>query len=115
MTSLPAILAEVSAQGWLVNNLFQLDDGSWRADLRDATRFTRFGNGPTPSAALDAALDAMTFDRPPSAIATWAPSAIHLAIANRPALADLLGLSAIHHQPRPAPAASPTTRNLRRF
>lgn len=47
---------EINDNGWLVNNLYQRDDGSWRANLRQADGagnwFNDFGEGSTPLEAL---------------------------------------------------------------
>lgn len=49
-------LNSIAAAGWLVNNLYQLDDGSWRASLRKPTfggdYFTGFGEGDDLESAL---------------------------------------------------------------
>jgi hypothetical protein len=54
--SIESILSEIAESGWLVNNLFQLSDGSWRANLRNENMVTYFGEGPTPAIALDEAI-----------------------------------------------------------
>lgn len=52
--SLDSLLEECSASGWLLNNLFRLDDGEWRANLRSVDgRFTEFGKGESASEALE--------------------------------------------------------------
>jgi len=60
---LDALLGYANEMGLLVNNLFQLDDGSWRANLRTPEPisdkgefFFEFGNGDTPQAAMFNAL-----------------------------------------------------------
>lgn len=53
--NLSAILAEIADRGWLVNNLFQVND-LWRANLRTETHATDFGEGVSPSLALIAAI-----------------------------------------------------------
>ncbi len=51
--SLDNLIEECAAGGWLLNNLFQFDDGEWCANLRSADgRFTHFGKGPTAEVAL---------------------------------------------------------------
>lgn len=57
MPSLPDLLDEISARGWLVNNLFQLDDGTWQANLRTATHVTVFAYATGPRLALAYAID----------------------------------------------------------
>lgn len=51
LTALPAV-------GLHLNNLFQCEDGSWQANMRDASGgdFYDFGKGATPAAALIACL-----------------------------------------------------------
>ena|SRR3984885_5125433 len=51
------LLDEISERGWLVNNLFQLDNGSWQANLRTSTHHTAWGRGLTPVLALSIAMD----------------------------------------------------------
>lgn len=52
-----------------LNNLFQLKDGSWRANVRDKTeeKFYEFGHGSCPKSALknciDRALIQINFDK----------------------------------------------------
>lgn len=53
------LLEEISAAGWLLSNLFQLDSGLWQANLRNATHHTDYGLGFTPAEALEAAIDQM--------------------------------------------------------
>lgn len=53
---LSQLIADANAEGWLINNLFQLDDGSWQANLRSATHITAFGVGPDPTTALTSAM-----------------------------------------------------------
>lgn len=54
-----ALFAVIQKNGWLVNNLFQLEQG-WRANIRKATpageRFFEFGNGDTAVSALEDAM-----------------------------------------------------------
>lgn len=53
------LLSDIASRGWLVSNLFQLDDLSWRANLRrpglDGDWYCDFGNGSTIFEALEAA------------------------------------------------------------
>lgn len=63
MTDLASLLAVASLQ-YRVNNLAQLDDGTWRANLRErggeaheaGPLFWEFGHGATPEEALREAL-----------------------------------------------------------
>lgn len=56
---LEAVLSEISSSGFLVNNLFQLYDGRWRASLRKEDTFAYdFGEGISPTDALLRALSA---------------------------------------------------------
>lgn len=57
---------EIAERGWFVNNLYQLDSGSWRANLRTADLVTDFGQGTSPAEALSAALDALAFHVEPT-------------------------------------------------
>ena len=45
--TLETVLAEILERGWLVNNLFQLSDGSWQANLRTNLLATEFAYGAT--------------------------------------------------------------------
>jgi len=51
------LLDEISERGWLVNNLFQLDNGSWQANLRTLTHHTAYGRGISATLALSTAMD----------------------------------------------------------
>lgn len=55
--TLSDLFDEVRDRGWLVSNLFQLDDGTWQANLRTITHHTEFGRGPTPELALSLAIE----------------------------------------------------------
>lgn len=55
--NLENLFAEISERGWLVNNLFQLDSGAWRANLRDNLRATQFADADSPELALALCLD----------------------------------------------------------
>ena len=55
--TLESLLSEISERGWLVNNLFQLDSGAWRANLRDNLRATQFADANSPELALALCLD----------------------------------------------------------
>lgn len=57
--SIETLLTEISERGWRVNNLFQLDNGDWQANLRTDSHYTQFGRGRTPSEALSLAIDAI--------------------------------------------------------
>lgn len=54
------LFSELSDSGWLLNNLYQLDDGSWRCNLRRpdglGDYFTDWAEGPTLEAALASAM-----------------------------------------------------------
>lgn len=57
MTDLDPVLAQIAAEGLLVNNLFQTADRRWRASLRHAGLWGyEFGEGPGPCEALGEAL-----------------------------------------------------------
>jgi hypothetical protein len=51
------LFAEISERGWLVNNLAQLDDGTWRANLRTETHATQFSCADSPELALALCID----------------------------------------------------------
>lgn len=51
------LLTECAERGWLLNNLFQLDNGTWQCNLRTATHFTAYGRGFDATMALGAAMD----------------------------------------------------------
>lgn len=52
-----AILDDLAALGWLFNNCYQHDDGSWRVNLRrldpNGDWFTDWATGPTFASALE--------------------------------------------------------------
>lgn len=80
------VLDEIAARGWLVNNLFQLDDGTWQANLRTATHTTFFACAHSPALALSLALDLLESAEPfpePAPIVSYDEPA-------RPSLASLL-------------------------
>lgn len=57
--SVDELLLEIEERGWLLNNLFQRDDGSWQCNLRTVTHHTAYGKGPSPDLALAEAIDAI--------------------------------------------------------
>lgn len=69
--TIDALLAQVAARGFLVNNLFQLGTNHWRANLRrplvpgERVEFYEFGDGPTAADALTLALRRMPAAPPP--------------------------------------------------
>lgn len=50
------LIAEVNRMSLRLNNLFQLHDGRWQANITDGVKFWEFGRGDTAVAALYAAL-----------------------------------------------------------
>lgn len=54
--TLEELIQEVTRQGLRINNLFQLDNGRWQANVTDGTKYWEFGRGDTAIAALEAAL-----------------------------------------------------------
>lgn len=86
-TTIESILDEIAESGWLVNNLFQLADGSWQANLRTSTLATAFGRGPTPTSALDEAICMMMETKPIPHQPTT-----HTIEGPRPSLSTLLGI-----------------------
>jgi hypothetical protein len=72
--SLETILAEIWDRGWLVSNLFQLSDGTWQANLRNASSHTEFARADSPDLALALAIDALERAEPfppPAAIVSY--------------------------------------------
>jgi hypothetical protein len=57
--TIDTLLTEISERGWLLNNLFQFDNGDWLANLRTDTHYTQYGRGRTPLEALSLAIDAI--------------------------------------------------------
>lgn len=56
--TLSSLLSRAAREGWLINNLFQLEWDLWRASLRNENLCFEFGEGPTPEIALAKALAA---------------------------------------------------------
>lgn len=54
--SVDAMLELVRLRGLRLNNLFQLFDGRWQANVTDGEKYWEFGRGDTADAALQAAL-----------------------------------------------------------
>lgn len=50
------LIAEINGRGLRINNLAQLEDGRWQANITDGERFWEFGRGNTAAAALIAAV-----------------------------------------------------------
>jgi hypothetical protein len=50
------LIQEVANRNLRLNNLFQLDNGRWQANITDGSRFWEFGKGATAGEALIAAL-----------------------------------------------------------
>lgn len=55
--SLESLISELRDRGWRVNNLFELDDGSWQANLRTNLLATEFAYGDSPLEALALCID----------------------------------------------------------
>jgi len=53
---LEELISQVHSRQLRLNNLFQLDERRWRANVTDGQRFWEFGEGDGPKAALQAAL-----------------------------------------------------------
>lgn len=76
---LSELLSEIKAYGWLVNNLFQIDEETWRCNLRRVLYarepgvaskwFHEFCDGPTPEAAVGKAVKVMRKNKTPYEIA----------------------------------------------
>ena len=56
MTTTDEVIAEITAAGFLVNNLFQCNTAQWQANLRNATGLTQFCIAATPAEALEGCL-----------------------------------------------------------
>jgi hypothetical protein len=54
--SVDELIAEVNKRGLRLNNLFQLHDQRWQANITDGEMFWKFGRGDTAIEALQAAL-----------------------------------------------------------
>jgi hypothetical protein len=65
--ALSALAKRVNEAGFRVNNLFQLDDGQWRANLTDGRRYWGFGTGTTGQEALEDAWQQTKLDPWPRA------------------------------------------------
>lgn len=53
------MLRELSACGWRLNNLYQLDNGQWQANARLSDKCSEFRRGSTAAEALARVLDAI--------------------------------------------------------
>lgn len=65
--TIAGMIAEVNAAGYFFNNLFQLQDGKWRCNLRSEVMVpshSEFGTGPDPTTAVAEALRRMQADKP---------------------------------------------------
>ena len=87
------LITEANETGWLINNLFQLSIHSWRANLRNDSFGTEFGEGPTPEAALDNAIERM---------AVRYPLIKNLAAPSIATPAQLISLADLLKLPKPA-------------
>lgn len=58
MMTVDDLIAEVARRKLMLNNLFQLHDGRWQANITDGERFWEFGRGDT---AIEALLKALEF------------------------------------------------------
>jgi len=79
--TLEQLISQVHVRHLRVNNLFQLDERRWRANVTDGIRYWEFGEGDTPEEALSAALfktDTTTpdivHDRPVTAAQDYHPA-----------------------------------------
>lgn len=64
METIDDLIAEVNRRGLYLNNLNQIHDGSWQANVTDRERFWEFGKGDTPNEAIKAALRKHTSTTP---------------------------------------------------
>jgi hypothetical protein len=58
------LILEITRRGLRLNNLFQLHDGRWQANLTDGVQFWQFGRGSTAVEALQAALKISATTKP---------------------------------------------------
>lgn len=58
--TLDDLIVEVNSKSLRINNLFQLHDGRWQANITDGERFWEFGRGDTAVEALVRALHKST-------------------------------------------------------
>lgn len=62
--SFDSLLAEAAECGYLVNNLYQLDSGTWRCNLRRGDNFTDVATATTACGALHEALNLLDTAEP---------------------------------------------------
>lgn len=62
--TLEELISEVNGRGLRLNNLYQLSDGRWQANVTDGEKFWDFGRGDTAVQALQAALHISTTTTP---------------------------------------------------
>lgn len=86
------LLLEIAESGWLFNNCYQQDDGSWRVNLRRPDGFgdwfTDWAEAPTFEEALAICMDKMA-----SAEYEVQRETKHIVDTSKPSLLSLLGLA----------------------
>lgn len=65
MTDLPDLIREAHRRGLKVNNLFELQEGGWRANVRNGACYD-FCDAETPELALRGAIDKACSIEPPN-------------------------------------------------
>lgn len=84
--TLDLLLTEIAEAGFLVNNLFQRDDGSWQANLRTTTHHCEFAIGSTATEALSLCIDlietAEPFDIQPATFSIETKQSIESILSN---------------------------------
>lgn len=83
--TLEQVITEITAAGFLINNLFQCDMKHWQANLRSPAGHTNFAIADTPAAALESCLLLLNDLVAPIA----RPGGFHLE-GPRPSLSDLI-------------------------
>lgn len=73
--SVDAMLEIVRLRGLRLNNLFQIPDGPWQANLTDGISFWEFGRSDTPDGAIRAALYKAATEKPKPARQPPSPTA----------------------------------------
>lgn len=74
--SVDALLEVVRQRGLRLNNLFQLEDGRWQANVTDGLKYWEFGRGDSAEEALRAALLSAATTEPQYAIPEPKPAPV---------------------------------------
>lgn len=91
--TLDDLFSEIATNGWLVNNLFQIDSGLWRCNLRkvvdDGSFFSDWAEAPSATEALEIAIVNMA----EAEFVVNAPIRASIDTSKAPSLAAALGLT----------------------